>query len=246
MLALDADHGLPRALEGDPGAAAHAVLRLLDAAQGVSAMRLAVRRRPRRDGEVRVAFELCAPDLDVRSIAEDLADLGAFIDGECVVVEISGPRAARATHGWEAAQPEPGTQVLVVDDDPVVCRVLRHVLELAGCRVIVVGDGPPALEAVRTEPGLDLVLLDMGLPTLDGTDVARRIRASGSVIPQVAVTANTFAADHADCLRAGMNAALTKPVVAHRLLAEVALWTANHQELPAPVEVGRLASPSAR
>jgi CheY-like chemotaxis protein len=224
-------------LTGDAALAAATVLRLLDAAGDVRTLRLSVRRRPRRAGLHRVALELRAPELDVATVLARLADLGAEQVGSCVVVELSGDGVRRPTHGWEAARPEPGTRVLIVEDDPVVRTVLTRTLELAGCTVVAADDGPPAVEAVANDPGLDLILLDMGLPTLDGTEVARRIRLSGNPIPQIAVTANTFADDHADCLAAGMNSSLTKPVLAQRLLAEVALWTAHHDEVPAPVRV---------
>src|ERR1700726_1317933 len=81
----------------------------------------------------------------------------------------------------------PRTRVLVVEDDPYIASAVALELEHDGYEPRVVDDGPAAL-VVWTEWGPDLVLLALGLPTLDGVEVCRRIRAA-SHTPVVVLTA---------------------------------------------------------
>ena len=66
--------------------------------------------------------------------------------------------------------------ILVVDDEPKIAQLARDYLEHAGFEVLVAGDGPAALTAVRQRHP-DLVVLDLGLPGLDGLDVTRQLAA---------------------------------------------------------------------
>ena len=66
-------------------------------------------------------------------------------------------------------------RILVVDDDPHIRDVIRFALEKAGMRVVTVADGGCALDAFSREP-VDLIVLDIGMPELDGLDVCRQIR----------------------------------------------------------------------
>src|ERR1700738_1984895 len=84
------------------------------------------------------------------------------------------------------AHPE-GARVLVVDDDPLLVRLVRTHLEKAGYRVIEARDGEQALDVAATELP-DLVVLDLMLPKLDGFEVCRRIREF-SLVPVVMLTA---------------------------------------------------------
>jgi two-component system response regulator MprA len=68
-------------------------------------------------------------------------------------------------------------RVLVVDDDPAVSGALNRALRLEGYEVTTAGDGPQALEEIAIRPP-DAVVLDIGLPTIDGLDVCRRLRAA--------------------------------------------------------------------
>ncbi len=77
--------------------------------------------------------------------------------------------------------------VLVVDDEPKIVQLARDYLEHAGFHVVVAGDGPAALTAARRERP-DLVVLDLGLPGLDGLEVTRELRRD-SAIPIVMLTA---------------------------------------------------------
>ena len=99
--------------------------------------------------------------------------------------------------------------ILVVDDDPEIRQMIQWALEDEGWTVQTAADGRQALEqATRSRPSL--VVLDMGLPLVDGTGVASGLRAAyGAAIPIVVVTADGRAAEKAD--RVGARAHLAKP-----------------------------------
>jgi CheY-like chemotaxis protein len=119
-------------------------------------------------------------------------------------------------------------RVLLVEDDADLQLLTGRILERAGYRVDVVGDGRDAVDAARRER-YDLVLMDSRLPGLDGFQAARAIRAgedsTGVRVPIIALTANAMAGDRQRCLEVGMDAVLQKPVKPDRLLAAVADWT---------------------
>ena len=83
--------------------------------------------------------------------------------------------------------------ILVVDDEPQIVQLVRDYLARSGDEVIVAGDGPAAIVAIAQRRP-DLVILDLGLPGLDGLDVTRRIRATSS-IPIVMLTARSDETD---------------------------------------------------
>ncbi|MBK7877416.1 MAG: response regulator [Planctomycetes bacterium] len=113
-----------------------------------------------------------------------------------------------------------GARVLVIDDARDVQRLVRAFLERAGAVVEGAADGVVGLErALQRRAELDLVLLDMMMPELDGYEVARRLRAAGFEVPIVALTAHAHAGDEAKCLEAGCDAFVQKPIDRRVLLA---------------------------
>jgi two-component system response regulator MprA len=113
----------------------------------------------------------------------------------------------------------PATRVLIVEDDRDIAQALAFELEHAGYQPRVEHDGPVALATAR-EWSPDLVVLDLGLPSLDGLDVCRRLREDSGV-PIVAVTARTEVSDRVRGLDAGADDYLTKPFSLEELLARV-------------------------
>ena len=154
---------------------------------------------------------------------------GAGPGGEVrVLVGFGGPArvfsatVARPDLGRPRVTPQPGLRVLLVDDDLGSRLLTRRILESAGCEVTEAEDGLMGLD--RAEMAPDLVLLDMQMPRLEGPEVARRLRARHFQAPILALTANAMPEDRAECIGAGMNDALVKPVKRADLLEIVAGW----------------------
>ena len=114
---------------------------------------------------------------------------------------------------------EHAARVLVVEDDREIAGALALELGHAGYVPSVVGDGPAALSAV-SESDPDLVLLDLGLPTLDGVEVCRRIRAA-SFAPIIVITARGSVQDRIVGLDAGADDYVPKPFSLEELMARV-------------------------
>jgi len=138
--------------------------------------------------------------------------------------------------GEPAADDPPRTpRVLVVDDHPVNREVARIMLQAFGCEVVEADDGHGAVAAAASH-ALDLVLMDVRMPRMDGLEATRRIRAlpdEWGAVPVVAMTADAMPEDVARCLAAGMNAHLPKPVSQAALFAIVSRTLAG--DLPAAV-----------
>jgi len=101
-------------------------------------------------------------------------------------------------------------RVLIVDDDRALRDALRRALVLGGYETVPVESGEAALaEVARSEP--DAVVLDIGLPDIDGLEVCRRLRGSGNRVPVLMLTARDAVADRIDGLDAGADDYLIKP-----------------------------------
>ena len=111
------------------------------------------------------------------------------------------------------------TTVLVVDDEPKIVQLARDDLEHAGFAVETASDGQKALDAVRSQHP-DLVVLDLGLPGLDGLEVTRRLRQAGD-LPIVMLTARDDELDKLLGLELGADDYLTKPFSPRELVARV-------------------------
>ena len=110
------------------------------------------------------------------------------------------------------------TTVLLVEDDPAISEPLARALGREGYDVRAHATGAEALADVR---GVDLVVLDLGLPDMDGLDVAREIRSSGNRVPILILTARTDEVDMVVGLDAGADDYVTKPFRLAELLARV-------------------------
>jgi DNA-binding response OmpR family regulator len=111
------------------------------------------------------------------------------------------------------------TTVLVVDDDPRILDLARDYLEHAGFAVLAAGDGEAALQAFRAR-GPDLVVLDLGLPGIDGLDLTREIRRTAAT-PIIMLTARDDELDKLLGLELGADDYLTKPFSPRELVARV-------------------------
>jgi two-component system response regulator MprA len=112
------------------------------------------------------------------------------------------------------------TRVLLADDDRAIRESLERALELEGYQVVGVGDGVQALAALRREP-LDVVVLDVMMPGVDGLDVCRVVRAAGDRTPILMLTARVDTPDRVAGLDAGADDYLVKPFELDELLARL-------------------------
>jgi DNA-binding response OmpR family regulator len=110
-------------------------------------------------------------------------------------------------------------RILVIDDDPLIVRLIRANLERTGYKVISAGDGPEGLDLVAGELP-DLVILDVMLPSFDGYEVCRRIR-DFSLVPVVMLTAKGEQVDKLKGFEMGADDYLTKPFAPAELIARV-------------------------
>jgi two-component system response regulator MprA len=119
----------------------------------------------------------------------------------------------------EAVEQLEGGRILVVEDDEDIVDVLRRTLRGEGYEVSAVGDGPGALELASSFVP-DLVILDLGLPGMDGVEVCRELRQEGDV-PVLMLTARTETGDMVEGLDSGADDYLTKPFERAELLARI-------------------------
>lgn len=113
-------------------------------------------------------------------------------------------------------------RILVVDDEPDLLAMLRLNLEVEGYDVVDAGDGATALERLDADAGLDLVLLDMMMPVLDGWGVLERLRERPSAPPVVVVSAKSQPRDALRALELGAVDYVVKPFDLEALLDLVA------------------------
>ncbi|NDK55275.1 response regulator [Pontibacter fetidus] len=117
-------------------------------------------------------------------------------------------------------------KVLVVDDDVRNIYSLSSLLELHGMQVIVAYDGKEALQKLEEEKGIDMVLMDVMMPEMDGIEATKRIRANARFkqLPIIALTAKAMKEDKEKCLEAGASDYIPKPVDTDKLLTLMRVW----------------------
>lgn len=112
------------------------------------------------------------------------------------------------------------TRILIIEDEPRIAAFVSRGLNGAGYETAIIEDGVEGLAAALRGDG-DLVLLDVGLPGIDGFDVLRELRARGSLVPVIMLTARSSTRDTVDGLDAGANDYVAKPFTFEELLARV-------------------------
>ncbi|SDT09216.1 two-component system, cell cycle response regulator DivK [Friedmanniella luteola] len=116
-----------------------------------------------------------------------------------------------------------GARILVVEDHPLNMKLVRDVLAVAGYEVVEARTGEEALVAARRQPP-DLVLMDLQLPGIDGTETLRRLRAAGGLgaVPVVAVSASAMQGDRSRVQEAGFDGFIGKPLSIRALPGQLA------------------------
>jgi CheY-like chemotaxis protein len=115
-------------------------------------------------------------------------------------------------------------KILYVEDNPQNMRLVRKILNAAGYDVLEAPNGISGITMATNELP-DLILMDVNLPDINGLEAASRLKASSvSWIPIIALTANAMHGDRENCLAAGCDGYLAKPVMKNELLNTVALF----------------------
>jgi CheY-like chemotaxis protein len=119
-----------------------------------------------------------------------------------------------------------GKRALVVDDDIRNVFALTSVLEAHGLEVLYAENGSSAIETLRQSPDVDIVLMDVMMPEMDGYETMRAVRElpEFAALPIVAVTAKAMKEDRDRCIAAGASEYVRKPVDPDELLAVIGIW----------------------
>jgi signal transduction histidine kinase/ActR/RegA family two-component response regulator len=138
----------------------------------------------------------------------------------------SGIATPPATQDVDLSQ----TRILVVEDSIDNQRLIRMILNRAGAAVVVAENGQVACDLVAAGTDVnafDLILMDIQIPEMDGYEATRRLRQLGCTRPIIALTAHTLSSDRENCLAAGCDDYLAKPVNRKRLLQTLSRWRAT-------------------
>ncbi|MFO8234610.1 MAG: response regulator [Bacteroidales bacterium] len=118
---------------------------------------------------------------------------------------------------------EKGKILLIVEDDPASLEYMKELLEPHGFSLILCETGEKGYEAFLNNPEIDLVLLDLKLPDIDGLEVTQKIRASthNNKVPVIAQTAYAMSEDAQKCISAGCDDYISKPFDSKELLEKI-------------------------
>src|SRR5690606_6115426 len=126
-----------------------------------------------------------------------------------------------------------GRRILIVDDDVRNIFALTSALEQRGAVIEAARNGFEAIAKLDTIPDIDLVLMDVMMPGMDGLEATRRIRADARFqkLPIIAVTAKAMKDDQEQCLQAGASDYMAKPIDLDRLYSLLRVWMPSLERL---------------
>ena len=144
------------------------------------------------------------------------------------------PEAARKVVGAKAMAKFSG-KILLAEDDPISAALGKMMIERLGLKVDVAVDGVQTL-AKASETAYDLIVMDCWMPLKNGIETTRELRAMPNErlrrVPIVALTANARQSDAEECMAAGMNEFMTKPLLFENLIAKLRLFLPEVEEAP--------------
>ncbi|MES2481081.1 MAG: response regulator, partial [Pseudomonadota bacterium] len=161
---------------------------------------------------------------DVRSPERLLDETALFLHR--VVTDLPPDRQAMLERLHDSSQVLQGRKVLVVDDDARNIFALTTVLENHDMVVVSATNGRQAIEIVKKTPDLEMVLMDIMMPEMDGYETMREIRSEPALrmLPIIALTAKAMKGDREKCLDAGASDYIAKPVNTDQLLSLMRVW----------------------
>lgn len=140
-----------------------------------------------------------------------------------------GPRRRESRRGFLDGDALAGTKVLLVDDDYRNLFAIKALLERTKAAVKIAESGADALYALQRTPDIDIVLMDIMMPNMDGYTAIRKIRTTEryAALPIIAVTAKVNPGERGRCLDAGANDYVPKPVNTAQLVSAIQPWLAD-------------------
>jgi CheY-like chemotaxis protein len=131
------------------------------------------------------------------------------------------PAEKNDLYRFEYAYDWQGKSILIVEDDPNSYKFLRELLVKTGATVLQAVNGRFGVEAVRSNPGIDMVIMDIRMPEMDGLEATRLIKKINAGLPVIAQTAFAMAGDKEKMQRAGCDEYVAKPINSNQLLAVI-------------------------
>lgn len=122
-----------------------------------------------------------------------------------------------------------GKKILVVEDNPISFNLISAVLGQVNVNLIHAKNGKAAIEMCESNPDLDLVLMDIQLPGINGLQATREIKKFRPDLPVIATTANTFDEDRAASIEAGCSGYITKPLQFRKLFEMMHFFLDSHE-----------------
>ncbi|MBC8414630.1 response regulator [bacterium] len=160
----------------------------------------------------------------LKSVERLQDEVSLFLYG--IRAEDSGVKQHRSGGPDEHEDYLSGKKVLIVDDDMRNIFALISILESVGIEPIAAKNGQEALDCLNENPSTDIVLMDLMMPVMDGYTAIREIRKQPRFkkLPVIAVTAKAMRGDRAECIEAGADDYLPKPIDVDKLLSLVRVW----------------------
>ncbi len=148
-------------------------------------------------------------------------DVGAIQDLPLITFEEFLAQSREGVNKKTVQYKLPDCRIMVVDDGDANRRLIKLFLSRAGCEVLQAENGQEALELAQNE-SVDLILMDMQMPVMDGYQATQALRQLGFTLPIIALTANAMQGDEQRCLDAGCSGFLSKPVNMDKLIQTIA------------------------